>query len=397
LNQLKLKTHHHVLYLFLILVFSLPRTIQGIKIVVLAVMVLFFLFQLKIKKDFSNRILLYSLFFLIPLFTAGIYGNNAAYVFDGIKIYFLFPLLILLILQIFDKDELIEIIYNSSWIAIILIAINGVLSLLYGFGMISFNINTVFYSDEEEVGVYEGFIHLINSSLSYLIFIVPICFMNLNKLKFNKLSFYFFIFLFIFSLISGRRILVLPFILLLLYHFRRFYKYLIFITLITYFVLDTTKFENFDPSAVIDRFQDAISSSGDSEVREEQVYYFEKHIYQKPIFGHGLGAYMNDYIRSKDFETAYEKSYHYLFFVMGIPFAFFFILYHLYLSYKSLTLTVNDETKKKGILLGIVSLVLATSTNPYWLSSFDYTIPLAILIRLSQDDAKQSFGYISNV
>ncbi len=381
----------------MVLVFSFPRTIQGIKIVVLAVMILLFLFQLKIKKDFANRILSYLLFFLIPLFTAGIYGNNVSYVFEGIKIYFLFPLLIVLILQIFKKDDLIEIIYNSSWIAIILIAINGVLSLLYGFGMISFNINTVFYADEEEVGVYEGFIHLINSSLSYLIFIVPICFINLNKLKFNKLSFYFFIFLFIFSLISGRRILVLPFILLILYHFRRFYKYLIVITLIAYFVLDTTKFENFDPSAVIIRFQEAISSSGDSEVREEQVYYFETHIYQKPIFGHGLGAYMNDYIRNVDFETAYEKSYYYLFFVMGIPFAFFFILYHLYLLYKSLTLTVNDEIKKKGILLGIISLLLASSTNPYWLSSFDYTIPLAILIRLSQDDAKQSFGYISNI
>jgi len=34
--------------------------------------------------------------------------------------------------------------------------------------------------------------------------------------------------------------------------------------------------------------------------------------------------------------------------------------------------------------IAIISLLIASYTNPYWLSSFDFTIPFALLMRFSQ-------------
>src|SRR5690606_7005270 len=118
----------------------------------------------------------------------------------------------------------------------------------------------------------------------------------------------------------------------------------------------------------IERLMNAIYSTDDSEVRDEQKDYFIKYIVDRPFQGYGLGAYMSDYLRNNDFKSAYEASLHYLVFVLGLPLSFAFLFYYWFLNMKAKVVKSYDPYFVKGILLGSLSLILASYTNPYWLS-----------------------------
>lgn len=327
--------------------------------------------------------LIYLLFFITPIIVASIYGNETGYVMDGIKIYYFFPLILAAVFYATDRRDFQKIIYISSVISLVIITLVSLTTLLNGFGIFPVNVNALFYKDEDRIGINQGFIHIINSPLSYYLFLIPIAFHNAGKFKLNNINFYFFIALFVFAILTGRRILLLPFILVILYQFISFYKYIIFIVIGTLMFLSNNKFENFDPATIVSRFEEAINSSGDSEAREEQNKYFAKYIDDNPFFGYGIGAYMKDHLRNYEFKTAYERSYEYLIFCIGIPLAVLLMSLYLYMLYNAWKLGEKDDSLNKGIIIGIISLILASYTNPYWLSSFDYVIPFALLITFS--------------
>lgn len=374
------KIYHLLLASFLVLVFSFPRVLQEFKIILLAILVILLVLMKKdvaiILKFFS----LYFLFFITPVITAGIYGNETFYIIDGIKIYYFFPLILATIFYATDRPDFQKIIYTSAVISLVIITLTSLTTLLNGFGTFPVNLNAIFYKDEDRIGLNDGFIHIINSPLSYYIFLIPVVFHKADDFKLKKIKLYLFILLLIFSVVTGRRILLLPFILVILYHFKSFYKYSVLVVIAFLMFFSSSKFENFDPSMIITRFEDAISSSGDSDSRQEQSKYFANYIDNNPFFGYGLGSYMKDYLRNDEFKTAYERSYEYLIFSVGIPLAIIIFTFYLYMIFKSWKLGSDNDTLKKGIVLGILSLILASYTNPYWLSSFDYAIPFAILI-----------------
>ena len=340
----------------------------------------------KLNLNSLRLLFFYLLFFIVPLLAASIYGNEMQYIIGALKVYLFFPVLLVLIFQMFDRERLQKIIYNSGVVALVIITITALSTFLQGLGYFPINLNAILYKDEDRIGLNDGFVHIINSPLSYYLFLVPVVFNNPKDFSLTNKKLYFFLLLMIFAVISGRRILLLPFILVIIYHFRRFYKILIplLVLLLLLFssISDSRKFENFDPSQIFTRFEDAINNRGDSALREEQTVYFNKYIAEKPIAGYGLGAYMGSYLRNDEFKTAYEKSYHYLVFSMGIPFALLLFVYYLYLIRNSWKAGTGDYLNR-GIMIGIISLLFASYTNPYWLSSFDYTIPFALLITFS--------------
>ena len=142
--------------------------------------------------------------------------------------------------------------------------------------------------------------------------------------------------------------------------------------------------EYFNKEIIYNRFYDAINSEGDSYVRQEQSNEFNFQIAQKPIFGSGLGAFMKNYIRNEDFPIAYEKTYHYLIFSYGIPIFFMLLLFYIFLMY-CVYRNSNMFGNNINFIIAIFSLLLASLTNPYWLSSFDYVLPLSLLMRFSQN------------
>lgn len=373
-----------LLITFLVLVFSFPRVLQEFKIILLALLVVLLIVMKKNIYGIIKFFLLYLLFFISPLIIAAIYGNETGYIIDGFKIYYFFPLVLAAVFYATERAVFQKLIYISSVISLLIITLISLTTLLNGFGVFPVNVNAIFYKDEDRIGINAGFIHIINSPLSYYIFLIPIAFHRADKFKLNNINLYFFIALLIFAVLTGRRILLLPFVLVILYQFKSFYKYIIFIAIGTFMFLSTNKFENFDPATIISRFEEAINSSGDSDAREEQNKYFAKYIDNNPFFGYGIGAYMKDYLRNDEFKTAYERSYEYLIFCIGIPLSILLMCMYLYMLYNAWKLGEKDDTLNKGIVLGIISLILASYTNPYWLSSFDYVIPFAILITFSK-------------
>ncbi len=377
------KTFQILIITFLVLVFSFPRVLQDFKIILLALLVILLIVMKKNIYGIVKFFLIYLLFFITPIIVASIYGNETGYVMDGIKIYYFFPLILAAVFYATDRRDFQKIIYISSVISLVIITLVSLTTLLNGFGIFPVNVNALFYKDEDRIGINQGFIHIINSPLSYYLFLIPIAFHNAGKFKLNNINLYFFIALFVFAILTGRRILLLPFILVILYQFISFYKYIIFIVIGTLMFLSNNKFENFDPATIVSRFEEAINSSGDSEAREEQNKYFAKYIDDNPFFGYGIGAYMKDHLRNYEFKTAYERSYEYLIFCIGIPLAVLLMSLYLYMLYNAWKLGEKDDSLNKGIIIGIISLILASYTNPYWLSSFDYVIPFALLITFS--------------
>lgn len=370
--------------IFLIFVFSFPRVLPNIKILLLGILIMLFVANKKFNPKVLLPIYLYSLFFIVPLFVSSMNGNEVSYIIGLLKVYFIFPVVLVFVFQCFSKKELEKIIYNSAIISLIVITTTSLSTFLQGLGYFPVNLNAIFYKDEDRIGLNEGYVHIINSPLSYYLFLIPIVFSNSKDFNLKNIKLYLFIILFIFAIITGRRILLLPFLIVIIYQFRKFYKIFIICGVAFFLFLSSSenKFENFDPSEIFSRYESAINSTGDSSVREEQSIHFKKYIAEKPITGYGLGAYMGSYLRNDEFRVAYEKSYHYLVFCMGIPFAFLLFVFYLFLLFKAWRFS-EDSLIYKGIFFGVISLLLASYTNPYWLSSFDYTIPFAILITIS--------------
>lgn len=378
------KFYLHITLLFLVLVFSFPRVMQELKMLLLGTLVLLFLLlKLKVSKQVFVIAIIYLIILLPFLAIAGINGNEKAYVIVSLRIYYFFPAVLMMLFYTISNNKFKLIIYKASLISIVIITIVSLSTLLKGLGYFPINLNAIFYEDEDRIGLNDGYVHIINSPLSYYIFLVPIVFNNGDEFKLRSRKFYFFIFLLFFSVITGRRILLLPFILVLIFHFRQFYKQLLLLFGVIVIFLSYKEFENFNPQIILSRFEDAINSKGDSAVREEQAIYFRNYIKERPLLGYGLGAYMPDYLRNEDFKMAYEKSYYYLIFVMGYVGASVLTVFYIYLFRRSYLLNKKDNINI-GILLGTLSLLIASSTNPYWLSSFDYSIPFAVLLYLSQ-------------
>lgn len=375
--------------ILLIIVFTLPRTIQLVKIAILGILVFLYLINTKkIKVDYIKRTIVYSSFFLIPLLNGLLLKNETNLILGSIATNILYPMIFLLLLQAISKNDILDILYKSSKISIITIFVIGISTLLFGLNIIPFNLNSIFYPRETFVGIHEGYIHIVNSSLSYLIFLIPIYFYDFKKYTIKTPQLYFFVILLIFCIVTGRRILALPFVLVLILNFKYLYRY-VFILIFVFIIANLNiKDENnyLDLTVIIERFDEAIHSKGNSEVRLEQSDYFHKYISKKPFFGYGLGSYMKDYIRSPKFKTAYERTYDYQLFSLGLIVSIFLLLFYVFCFRKTYLSNINNKVLLNGFILGTVSLIIASYTNPYWLSNFDYCLPLALLIRFSQKD-----------
>ena len=381
-----IKIKNILLGLFLFLVFTFPRVLSDIKIVILCILLLisFLSFNILKEKISLKVILFYFLIIFFPLVIGFSRGNEYNLILQSFKIAFFYPILVYVMLISFGKEDVSSNLYFAAWFSLIISFIINLSTFLFYIGFFPLNLNAIFYPNEDLIGLNSGYVHIINSSFSYWIFTIPILYCT-KRYK-SKWDYFLLIIVFVLSILSGRRILVLPFFFVAFFELRNFTK-LLGISMII-FILFSTDFVSsmLDFNIIIERFNSAILSTGDSQVRGDQQIYFYKYIKANPFFGYGLGSYMPDFLRNDVFKTAYENTYDYLIFERGVIFGLLTILYFIWLFYK---VYINNSLSivKYSLIFGSVSLLLASFTNPYWLSSFDFIVPLALMMRFSHKSA----------
>jgi O-antigen ligase len=320
------------------------------------------------------------LLILFPIVVGFSLNNQVDLMFGAFKLHYIFPMALYLMFLGFSTNSLFEIVLKSATVALFFGFFLNLSTFLFYLNFFPVNLNLLFYPDEDRIGFNEGFIHIINSSFSYWVFLVPLLYFSnyLDRKWANAL----WIGTFVLSVVSGRRVLLLPYILLLLSNFKKprvIISISVILGLLSYY---STTLGVLDFDIIAGRFMDAVSGTGDSEARSEQHVYFWKYISDRPIFGYGLGAFMPDFLRNDIYKTAYENTYDYLFFergILGILLYFFFIFLLFFKILKSDVLLGI----RKPLLIATLVLMLASYTNPYWGSSFDYTVPFAVLMRFA--------------
>ncbi|WP_375604954.1 hypothetical protein [Flavobacterium davisii] len=334
-----------------------------------------------------NHYILYS-FFVFFSFTVGTFlSNDITEIFGSLRLYLFFPFLQLFLLGFIANKDLEASFSKAVFLGIIIIDLFALSTLLNGLGLFSVNLNGLVYTEEDRIGINEGYIHIINTNLSFLLYLVPIYYyLNKDRLNYKMFGFYLLLFTLIICLVSGRRILVLPFIIIVLLNIRKLKWVVVSVVFLFVLLMYLGYINPVFITTFFERMNEAVSMTGDSEVKDVQSQMFLNYISNSPFFGYGLGAYMPDYLRNEDFKSAYESSFHYLIFVLGVPAALLLIAYYIKLFRIILKNILFTPFFRYAIVIGSITLLLSSYTNPYWLSSFDFCLPLAILFRLSQDD-----------
>jgi len=208
-----------------------------------------------------------------------------------------------------------------------------------------------------------------------LIFLFPAIIQTFNFFK-NKMLFYVLILLFfITAFVSGRDGLILSFFIGILLFFifnkkKKFFLQILIVFLAIYFsniILGSFEVNIFK---IFDGFIKKVNSGGES-ARTEQFNALVEGINQN-IFGagHGVGV---DYIRSYKYPWRYEILPLALIYRVGF---FGFIIYTLPFFYSCrefIRLRINSQDKimDRFMVSGLISIVIASFTNPY-LESFEF-------------------------
>ena len=170
-------------------------------------------------------------------------------------------------------------------------------------------------------------------------------------------------------------------------------KLLIFITVIiiiattAYFLLnDTINYENLS-NRLFEEFD-----SDNTTPRQQQSNALLNGFYSSPIFGSGFGVGVNDVVRSAERPWTYELTYHlYLYNTGIIGFLLFlsllaFPIYRFYILNKY---HPEYSIYLKPVIISYIIVLFASSSNPYFTSSFDFLwmlfLPIGILNRIEID------------
>ena len=373
----------YFLFCFLFLVFAIPRVAPNLKLALIFILFGSIIYYgLVILPD--KIISFLSFFVLVPsIVIAFALNNELQLVLSSLKLNFLFPFFLYILFINYKKELFFEILVKAGLWAMIFSFFVNLSTLIYFLNLFPVNLNAFFYPEENRIGFNEGFVHIVNSSFSYWLYLVPLIFFDIIT---KKPKWFLFLFLtFILAILSGRRILLLPYFIVLINNIKNLRAIITILIILFFCYLLLSNMFNLDFDIILQRFFDAANGVGDSDARSEQHYYFWKYIGGRPFLGYGMGSYMPNYLRSDLFKTAYENTYDYIFFERGF-FGFILFLFFLFFLIFKVWKSNIKFLIKKPLVLATITLLFASYTNPYWLSSFDYTIPFAILMRFSNDN-----------
>jgi hypothetical protein len=241
---------------------------------------------------------------------------------------------------------------------------------------------------------YEGYVRYNLNNISSLFFLVPFYLhyylLRLNQSKSELIDFLIIIFSFVLCILTGRKGLILVVILtpVLISLVELFYDtklsvieifkkntyisififIIIFISIISFFKIDNLI------EYIISGFDFRGTDNVDAMVRGEQfTALIDGWINGNFIIGAGNGSNV-DYIRSEEQPWAYELSYVYMLFSVGVFGMLFYISWFITGLFLLKNEILNHKTKDSmvmPIITGIIGLLIGNISNPY-IMKFDY-------------------------
>lgn len=380
-------------FCFCLLVFFIiitPRIFQIPKIILLVLIIISLLlakggFNFK-RANVFNAIWLNLLFCVIGTLVAIININKD--IFSYAKVNFLWYLLLIVLFFQFEKEILHRIIRTIIWASVYIFAYS-ILLIFHVAGII--NLPFLLLLDATaNVGFHSGYIHIVSTNLSMLMFTMPIIFSLiiyapdrfLSKIKFKRKSLIIILLLnFLTMFLSGRRIMWLNIlfsaILFGLLKFssghridrRRRITLLgsVFIIILAIFILLLN-------TGILERFFEIFSNSDN--IRFVQIQKLWKGFLQNPFLGTGFGHEINT-IPGYEGTTIVEVTYNLMLYNTGIIGTMLYVIYIL----KIIQLILKEIKKNNyykplliGVLVGFMLIIFNTATNPYMTSSFDFHI-----------------------
>jgi hypothetical protein len=370
---------------FLMLFFT--REAQVIKLGVLCLLSLLLIIDLfKTGRLLINRktrtfIIIFLSYSIISGSIGLLRGNPGSIGFIRVNVvyYFLLALLISQIRSLYSYEKIIKVIFFTS----IMISIYSILLLFVQIGLWP-DKYFIFLDINANLGIHEGYVHIVTTNLSMMIFILPFSmilyfknyqFKNISK-KYLLLTVVLAIVVVIFS---GRRILwfslFLPTLFIIFeFNSRKLTKNITTLAFIGGGLLLIFSFLNIEPiisiEGIYNRFLSAFAGPGEN-VRLLQAKALWDGFLENPILGSGAGEGAS-FIRSTTKTWSYELSYNKILFNSGIVGIILYFSSFCYLSFNLWIRKKQGDVLAYSLLVSFVTSVIANATNPYISSSFDF-------------------------
>ena len=377
-----------LMQLLLFLMIFVPRTAQSIKLRLLmllfAVVIVGVLVTGKIRINQVTRIFM-SLFLIYACMSGaiGLMRSNPG-ASDFIRVNIIYYILFTFIISIISTSTEFERINKIIIFSANAVSIYSILLLLVSLGV--WPPQYFYYFDvTSNVGIHSGYIHLTNTNLSMMIFILPyIMTLRLNNYNFKTIKKRQLTFAFILGtiavLISGRRILWLSFMIPLFFYLIKidkskilkfFKKNFIFLIVVSLFLvaLSFSSYLSFDDMIV--RFKDVFTGD-EGNIRISQIEALWRGFLENPILGSGAGVGVPEVIRSHTSPWIYEVSYNLVLYNSGILGSLFFFSSLLYLFGKLYSEKLKGDILAEAILVAYITVLISNATNPFFSSSFDF-------------------------
>ncbi len=397
-----------VLLLWEVLLFSMlcfPRILSSIKLALL-VFILFLSFILRLRISFNRHMVWFLLFQILlavlKIGTGLIYRNASKALVDTFRMEIVYSTLFVILftkLAMFSgfREKTVSVIAAAN----IYIGIYNIIIVLASYAHI--NVSFLLNLDATAaVGIHTGYSHVVSTNLSMSVITFPLAlfFMNSRKLHQKKRLLISVLLCGFAMILSGRRILWLCLgIAATVYFFatskdpvkllKRVFLILLVCVLFVVFAQITGMF---DFAGVYDRFISAFGKGENAETeRTMQIGYLLEGFRNKPLLGNGAGAVIKGFTRSETTPWSFEMTYHALLFQSGLAGALLFILSLSMLIKLIREIRYDDRAVFRGCLVTLFLALIANATNPYFGSSFDFSLffflPAACALRCREKNA----------
>lgn len=374
--------------ILLFLMIFIPRTGQMLKLIILSLLLIMSLMQIikTNKLRISNEVRVFFILHIIYVTSSGllgmIKGNPGAQ--DFLRINLLYYILFFIIISSFSTWDAFHKTVNIIVISSNFVSVYSLLLLLVSQGIWPEKY-FIYFDATSNVGIHGGYTHLVNTNLSMMIFILPfLIILYFNNFRFKSINRGFILFTILLgiiaTLLSGRRILWLSFVIPVCYYIFKFEKKKIIekvkiisittlVFLAIYIFITASPYLSFE--MMIERFKVAFDSDQES-TRFLQTTALWRGFLENPILGSGAGIGVDGIIRSITTPWIYEMSYNLILYNSGLLGMSFFVASHIYLL-----LCFYKEKQKKSKLgesffITYIVVLLSNATNPYFTSSFDF-------------------------
>ena len=382
--------------LFFFMLFA-PRTFQVIKIPLVIITVGIILIQIIIRDVYINKGVLYwiiiFLIFGLVWSLIAIFNNNPG-AFDAFRIHVIWVLLYSVFVVGINKtifDSLIRIIIIST----VALSLYNIISLLHIMGYWP---NLLYYELDlgSRIGIHSGYTQFTAHNIGTLAFTFPFIltwFINNKKsdfLGFKKSSIFLsMVISSIMVVLSGRRILLvivalLPFIIIFIvrlmnkelrsFVYKKILKALPY-AIITFLLIGISLQVHFNWN--YEDYKQRVVSSFTKSTQTERTTQFKalmEGFYDKPFIGTGFGQGVEGSVRSDTKPWSYELTYVLYLYNTGIIGFIYFVLCLLWIIYELIKISSyekDNENLALPLLVGYISFLLATASNPY-LGSYDF-------------------------